>query len=114
MVLLTMTTSIVEAVTIIRRNSNDTAAAPLSAECEAVDEPTLTEPEVGNPISHGQIIDIWKHLKEEEHPNLSLEELLRGATIYMPPPPPKPEPVRIVRHPLTFASSFSYPSPNAV
>ncbi|KAH6970088.1 endoplasmic reticulum-based factor for assembly of V-ATPase-domain-containing protein [Fusarium avenaceum] len=97
MVLLTMTPSIVEALT--------TAGAPETPQIEdhdseaksnepsqATQEPSLDEPELGKPISHGQIVDLWKRLKAQGNANYSLEQLLRGASVYIPPPPPKPEP----------------------
>ncbi|KAG4277565.1 hypothetical protein FPRO04_07342 [Fusarium proliferatum] len=55
-------------------------------------EPTLGDPKLGNPISHGQIVDLWKQLKAQGNSNFTLEQLLRGASVYIPPPPPKPEP----------------------
>ncbi|KAI1459660.1 endoplasmic reticulum-based factor for assembly of V-ATPase-domain-containing protein [Annulohypoxylon moriforme] len=94
MVLLTMTPSIVEALNRLdganldalpQDRENNSASKPSS-------EPSLKDPEPGKPISHGQIIDIWKCLKGEQGNATRLEELLRGATVYIPPPPPKPEP----------------------
>ncbi|KAF5646681.1 vacuolar er assembly vma12 [Fusarium tjaetaba] len=55
-------------------------------------EPTLDDPKLGNPISHGQVVDLWKQLKAQGNSNFTLEQLLRGASVYIPPPPPKPEP----------------------
>ncbi|KAG6025855.1 hypothetical protein E4U41_001434 [Claviceps citrina] len=56
-------------------------------------EPSLTDPAVGKPISHGQIIDLWERLNEgDDRAAHSLEQLLRGSQVYTPPPPPKPEP----------------------
>ncbi|KAI2466194.1 endoplasmic reticulum-based factor for assembly of V-ATPase-domain-containing protein [Annulohypoxylon bovei var. microspora] len=94
MVLLTMTPSIVEALNTlagtnvddIPRNDDNTSNSKNNG------EPSLKDPELGNPISHGQIIDIWKCLKDKSDNATRLEELLRSATIYIPPPPPKPEP----------------------
>ncbi|KAI0845925.1 endoplasmic reticulum-based factor for assembly of V-ATPase-domain-containing protein [Daldinia vernicosa] len=85
MVLLTMTPSIVEAINQSFKPGFDDIAM-------SNDEPLLKDPSVGNPISHGQIIDIWKRLKDENDNTTRLEQLLRGATVYAPPPPPKPEP----------------------
>ncbi|KAI1412068.1 endoplasmic reticulum-based factor for assembly of V-ATPase-domain-containing protein [Hypoxylon sp. FL1857] len=94
MVLLTMTPSIVEALNRLAEMSADDS--PLQdAEGEsnsANNEPSLKDPAAGNPISHGQIVDIWKRLKNETANATRLEDLLRGATVYIPPPPPKPEP----------------------
>ncbi|KAH8668748.1 endoplasmic reticulum-based factor for assembly of V-ATPase-domain-containing protein [Xylariales sp. PMI_506] len=96
MVLLTMTASIVEALTILQ-NDNESAAASASqtANTESSDsskQPSLEDPAVGNPILHGQVIDLWKAMKAQERHDYSLESLLRGASVYIPPPPPKPEP----------------------
>ncbi|GKT64106.1 vacuolar h+-atpase assembly protein [Colletotrichum tofieldiae] len=55
-------------------------------------EPTPEKPAVGDPITHGQILDLWKGLRSEGVEGFSLEGLLRGARVYIPPPPPKPEP----------------------
>ena len=57
-------------------------------------EPSLHNPKVGNPISHGQAIDLSKQLKVQDITPNSLDTLLRGARVYIAPPPPKPEPVR--------------------
>jgi hypothetical protein len=65
-------------------------------------QPGLEAPAVGDPISHTQLIDISKYLKE--HPEkarngedveatIHLSELLKGCAIYIPPPPPKLEKV---------------------
>jgi TMEM199 family protein len=62
-------------------------------EARISDEPSLKNPRIGNPISHGQVIGLSKLLKAHGiFPN-SLDLLLRGARVYVPPPPPKPEPV---------------------
>ncbi|KAK2021074.1 hypothetical protein LX32DRAFT_605411 [Colletotrichum zoysiae] len=55
-------------------------------------EPTLERPAVGDPITHGQVLNLWRDLKSEGIDGFSLEGLLRGASVYIPPPPPKPEP----------------------
>ncbi|KAI0122784.1 endoplasmic reticulum-based factor for assembly of V-ATPase-domain-containing protein [Daldinia grandis] len=85
MVLLTMTSSIVEAVDQLFRVGFDDIATSKG-------EPSLKDPSVGKPISHEQIVDIWKRLRDESGNTTGLERLLRGATVYVPPPPPKPEP----------------------
>ncbi|CAJ0555265.1 Ff.00g053300.m01.CDS01 [Fusarium sp. VM40] len=92
-----MTPSIVKALT--------TAGAPETPQIEDHDseaksneppqatlEPSLDEPELGKPISHSQIVGLWKRLKAQGNANYTLEQLLRGASVYIPPPPPKPEP----------------------
>ncbi len=56
-------------------------------------EPSLSSPKVGNPISHGQVIDISRQLNAHRGKLGNLEALLRGSNIYVPPPPPKAEPV---------------------
>jgi hypothetical protein len=56
-------------------------------------EPSLSNPTLGNPISHGQVIDLWKELKARNLSPRSLDSLLRGARVYVPPPKPKPDPV---------------------
>ena len=68
-------------------------------------EPSLAEPVEGNPISHRQIIELSKKLKqsrtenrdsgtEESHVSYHLDDLLRGSRIYVEPPKPKVQPVR--------------------
>lgn len=90
MVLLTITPAIVEAIQ--HREKNVPVERPVEE-----GEPTLENPAVGKPITHGQIIELWKDLKEQgdEHTKYSLELLLRGSKVYLPPPPPKPEPVSL-------------------
>jgi len=56
-------------------------------------EPPLSNPTIGNPISHGQVIDLWRELKSRGSNPKTLDTLLRGARVYIPPPKPKPEPV---------------------
>lgn len=65
-------------------------------------EPSLENPKVGNPVSHRQVIDLWKQLKASKISPCSLDIFLRGARVYIPPPPPKPEPVSIVRQQFIF------------
>jgi TMEM199 family protein len=84
MVLLTMTPSIVEALKLLD-------VSTLTSDQDK--EPSLTNGEPGKPISHGQIIDVWKQLRANGIQTYTLEGLLRSATVYIPPPPPKPEPV---------------------
>lgn len=109
MVLLTMTSSILEALSIV-----EAAETPqIEDHDETVEqksqpptkEPTLDDPKLGNPISHGQIVDLWKQLKAQGNSNFTLEQLLRGASVYIPPPPPKPEPVS---HPISPLPRTSY------
>lgn len=68
--------------------------------------------EAGHPISHDQIIRISRHFQNTDSPgdenaksnsdgndnhnppvDRSLDALLRGTKLYIPPSPPKPEPV---------------------
>ncbi|KAL6897116.1 endoplasmic reticulum-based factor for assembly of V-ATPase domain-containing protein [Trichoderma evansii] len=102
MVLLTMTPSIVDALKQVEKqhkaddqrkadeHSND-AGQNQSNDATAS---TPTEPAVGNPISHSDIISLYKKLNASEtsEPTYSLEQLLQGSQVYIPPPPPKPEP----------------------
>ncbi|KAK8875032.1 endoplasmic reticulum-based factor for assembly of V-ATPase-domain-containing protein [Apiospora arundinis] len=100
MVLLTMTSSIVEAIQTLQdsegtqatRNSKPEEASEEATKTDVSSEPSLAEAAIGKPITHGQIIDLWKQLKTQYQSKCSLEGLLRGATVYVPPPPPKPEP----------------------
>ena len=96
MVLLTMTAASVAAVQeCVRLGFKNATEAKSSA------EPQLDDPEVGKPISHGQLIDISRHLKkhyqdaihEEPQVPYHLDQLLRGSHVYISPPPPKKEPV---------------------
>lgn len=57
------------------------------------DEPSLADPAAGKPISHPQIVDLWKALGDTTG-EYTLETLLKGAKVYVAPPAPKPEPVR--------------------
>ena len=56
-------------------------------------EPLMSNPKVGNPISHGQVVDISRDLKARRIQPNSLEALLKGSRVYVPPPSPKAEPV---------------------
>ncbi|KAF7552534.1 hypothetical protein G7Z17_g4252 [Cylindrodendrum hubeiense] len=90
-----MTPSIVEALTLEtpkRKQPTQTDDEPTPSPQASAAEPSLTDPKAGNPISHGQIVDLWKNLKSQGDSSPSLEQLLRGASIYIPTPPPKPEP----------------------
>ncbi|KAF5518009.1 hypothetical protein CGCA056_v010322 [Colletotrichum aenigma] len=69
-----------------------TSASGTEDDTSTPEEPSLDEPAVGNPITHSQVLDLWRNLKQEEVDGFSLESLLRGAKVYIPPPPPKPEP----------------------
>lgn len=98
MVLLTMTPSIVDGLRKLGelKPADEPPDARDDGEVQATDdsEPSLAEPAVGKPISHGQAVDLWKRLQSSQHSSHSLEKLLQGSRVYTPPPPPKPEPVR--------------------
>lgn len=76
-------------------------------------EPSLKQPAIGNPITHGQIIAISKTLKEirtaETDENVEntvpyhLDDLLRGSKVYVEPPKPKAEPVGFTHLVLHYA-----------
>jgi hypothetical protein len=53
------------------------------------DEPSLDAPEIGNAISHAQILRLFNKLQELSPNPPHLDSLLRGSQIYVPPPPPK-------------------------
>ncbi|KAK3313268.1 endoplasmic reticulum-based factor for assembly of V-ATPase-domain-containing protein [Apodospora peruviana] len=89
MVLLTMTPSIVEGL----RSAQGPEKSQSQTDSQLDEkEPSLNSPSVGNPISHGQVVDLWKLLRDKGDRGYSLERLLQGSNIYCPPPPPKPEP----------------------
>ncbi|KAL6892824.1 endoplasmic reticulum-based factor for assembly of V-ATPase domain-containing protein [Trichoderma longibrachiatum] len=101
MVLLTMTPSIVDALKLLDdlrttdEPGNDANEQQPNTESSSPSSPASSlEPAVGNPISHSDIIDIHKKLKASQSPapKYSLEQLLQGSRVYIPPPPPKPEP----------------------
>ena len=56
-------------------------------------EPSLLHPAIGMPISHGQIIDLSTTLRSQGHTSYTLEKLLLGSKVFIPPPPPEPEQV---------------------
>ena len=98
MVLLTITASIVGGLEKLgdATNGDDADSNNISTDRE----PSLAAPEVGSPISHGQIISLWRKLQARGHADFSLEGLLLGSRVYIPPPPPKPEPVRHLHLPF--------------
>jgi hypothetical protein len=95
MVLLTMTPSIVEGLAKSKSSGENT---------DQDDEPTVDNPAVGQPISHGQVVDLWRKLREAGEKEYTLENLLRGASVYVAPRPPKPEPVSM--HSRLFVASY--------
>ncbi|KAF6839828.1 vacuolar h+-atpase assembly protein [Colletotrichum musicola] len=96
MVRLTMTVSIVEGLQKLAeaRSAEDEEKMTKSKEstAESSSEPSLDDPAVGKPISHGQILELWRKLQRDGVAGFPLEGLLQSAQVYNPPPPPKPEP----------------------
>jgi TMEM199 family protein len=94
MVLLTMTPSIVEGLQTLKLQTlNRGALQDQKSLVPQGDEPLLDDAAVGNPVSHSQIVDIWTALRDAGHQGYTLEMLLKGSRVYVPPPPQKPEPV---------------------
>ena len=105
MVYLTMTPAILQALDLLSAHSQTQIAAGNAT------EPSLDQPVEGNPISHGQIIEIsrkLKHIREEAEGREAhkydvichLDDLLRGSRVYVEPPKPKVEPVSMLLHEL--------------
>ena len=103
MVYLTMTPTILQALDILNIHGQAQTVAGNET------EPSLDQPVEGNPISHGQLIEISKRLKliKEEAEGRGatdhdafchMDDLLRGSTIYVEPPKPKVEPVSLQTH----------------
>ncbi|QPC79980.1 hypothetical protein HYE68_010732 [Fusarium pseudograminearum] len=91
-------------------SENETQESP-----QPTNEPSLDDPQIGNPISHGQIVDLWKRSKAQGNANYTLEQLLRGASVYIPPPPPKPEPVcLLIQFPSYEANQVQSPEYKAL
>ena len=94
MVLLTMTKPMVVALNYLTNHSD--------AIQSQTEEPPLHKPTIGNPISHGQVLDLFERVqtigKAEEVsndcPDYHLDDLLRGSGVYIEPPKPKPEQVQ--------------------
>jgi hypothetical protein len=104
MVLLTMTPGIVRALSQV-----EDALPEEYSKLQTPSEPTLADPKPGNPVSHSQLIDLSRLIKQlPEAPNhistgndaadnasenvatpTTLNALLRNTTLYVPPPPPK-------------------------
>ena len=109
MVLLTMTPSMVEGLKRIQGDATSIDGTSTAMIICAEGEPDLDSPEVAKPISHTQVLQLSKALKaisdaEKSAEKPSLEALLVGTRVYVPPPPPpKPEPVR---HPFFIPEVF--------
>lgn len=95
MVLLTMTPSVVEGLARSKSSREESHGPDKEQPADCTDEPSLDSPAAGQPISHGQIVDLCRKLREAGDNEYTLETLLRGAKIYVAPPPPKPEPVSV-------------------
>ena len=90
---------------------------------EAQGEPSLKQPAIGNPITHGQIINLSKTLKEikkntngdneEDKVPYHLDDLLRGSKVYVEPPKPKAEPVDFTYVLLPRALVLTWPRPQS-
>lgn len=102
MVLLTMTPSIVEGLQTLLGSAARLQEQSLPSR---EGEPSLDGAAVGNPISHSQIIHLWTALRDAGQKEYTLETLLRGSKVYVPPPPPKPEPVSCVNGYVLFCFS---------
>ncbi|KAG8162576.1 hypothetical protein KVR01_008341 [Diaporthe batatas] len=89
MVLLTMTPFLVGAISKFKEVG---AQVEKQSQASSEAEPSLQNPAIGKPISHGQIVQLWKLLKDHDAQSYTLENLLWGARVYVPPAPAKPEP----------------------
>ncbi|KAL1843603.1 hypothetical protein VTJ49DRAFT_886 [Mycothermus thermophilus] len=89
MVLLTMTPSIVEGLQ--KLGQTDHGQNPTTRLRERDGEPPLEDAAIGNPISHPQIVHIWRSLQTAGHKHYTLEALLKASMVYVPPPPPRPQ-----------------------
>ncbi|KAI4750496.1 hypothetical protein E4T52_11887 [Aureobasidium sp. EXF-3400] len=88
MVLLTLTPAATSAVELYHQLSHQKDDVSSS-------DPSLSEPTIGAPVSHAQLIQVARFLRESQLPNKNdfrLDTLLKGANIYVPPPKPKPQP----------------------
>ena len=103
MVYLTMTPAILQALDILGARGQTQIVAGNAT------EPSLDQPVEGNPISHGQLIEISRKLKQireevegreaQDHNMIChMDDLLRGSRIYVEPPKPKVEPVSMLTH----------------
>lgn len=91
MVRLTTTPALIAAIKVVRNTKfNDENDINLSFE----------NSQIGDPVTHTQVLAISKCLKTQDGlPNSvspHLDDLLRGSRIYHEPPKPKAEPVRVI------------------
>ena len=92
MVLLTVTPAVKAAIEEYRRvaDEGDEVRNPESSE-------RLNNATLGSPIEHHEIVEVSRYLTERKDVSIDainqwrLDALLKGATIYQPPPPPKTE-----------------------
>lgn len=101
MVLLTMTPAMIEA---LRAYNADPTS--LTKDPALLSEPSLENAAEGDPISHGQILEISRHLQKQAalregldlqsgvRPSYHLDDLLRGSRVFIQPARPKAEPVK--------------------
>ncbi|KAI9760798.1 MAG: hypothetical protein M4579_001428 [Chaenotheca gracillima] len=90
MVLLKMTLGLVEAVKEYQHRHLEQ-----NEDQHFATDPSLDAPAVDQPISHGQVIHISKSLRDHEdgrRGRYHLDELLRGASVYLEPRKPRSEP----------------------
>jgi hypothetical protein len=102
MVLLTLTPAAKSAVELYNQLSEQEEHGPSS-------DPSLSEPTVGAPVSHAQLIQVARFLRESHIANkkdFRLDTLLKGANIYVPPPKPKPQ--QVCTHPTLPPSQSSF------
>jgi hypothetical protein len=88
MVLLVTTTHIISALEAVPSSSRKDLGLPDSLS-------------INSPVSHEQVIRLSRYFRNganstspDPSPDRSLNSLLRGTKVYVPPPPKKPEPVR--------------------
>jgi hypothetical protein len=103
MVLLCMTPTVAEVVELYLQNNPDIPAQ----------DPSFESPAEGNPISHGQLIEISLFIKANQdrfHTDKDgnplptrLEELLKGCTVYKAPKAESKPKVRVCKHELSRA-----------
>ncbi|KEQ99600.1 hypothetical protein AUEXF2481DRAFT_76199 [Aureobasidium subglaciale EXF-2481] len=88
MVLLTLTPAAKSAVDLFNQRSGE-------KHDDSSSDPSLSEPRVGSPVSHAQLIEVARFLRESDvhsKDDYRLDALLKGASIYVAPPKPKPQP----------------------
>lgn len=93
-----MTSQIVEAILSLQVAKGATSSTVTGAEGNAnIEEAGLSlesqSPCLGKPISHLDLLQLSRELKAHHLSPPTLDILLRGSRVYVPPPVPKPEPV---------------------